>query len=82
MADVSFEKDILPLFTELDIDHMNDQDFPLADYDFMKTPENAESTLNRLADGSMPPTWGGGGGAWSEDKVELFRRWIEGGYKP
>jgi len=82
MADVSFEKDILPLFSELDIDHMNDQEFYLSDYEFMKDPGNAETTLNRLADGSMPPTWGGGSGAWSEDKVELFHQWIEGGYKP
>lgn len=82
MADVSFEKDILPLFTETDIDHMNDQGVMLSDFDYMKEPDNAADVLRTLEDGSMPPTWGGGGGAWSEDKVALFRSWVEGGYKP
>ena len=81
MADVSFEKDILPLFTETDIDHMNDQGVMLSDYNYMKDPDNAADVLRTLEDGSMPPTWGGGGGAWSEDKVALFRSWVEGGYK-
>lgn len=82
MADVSFEKDILPLFTETDIDHMNDRGVMLADYEYMKNPENAAAVLGTVEDGSMPPTWGGGGGPWSEDKVALLKSWIDGGYKP
>ncbi|HLW16450.1 MAG TPA: hypothetical protein VKV69_03705 [Actinomycetota bacterium] len=82
MADVSFANDILPLFTETDIDHMNDQGVMLADYEYMKDPDNAAAVLGTLEEGSMPPTWGGGGGAWPEDKVALFRSWVEGGYKP
>ena len=80
MADVSFQKDILPLFTETDIEHMNDQEIYLSDYEYMKQPENASAVLESLENGSMPPTWGGGGGAWPEDKVQLFRSWVEGGY--
>ncbi len=82
MADVSFKKDILPLFTQLDIDHMNDQGVMMADFAYMSDPDNAAGVLSRVEDGTMPPTWGGGGGAWSEDKIELLRSWIEGGYKP
>ena len=79
---VSFATDILPLFTETDIDHMNDQEIYLSDYEYMKQPENAAAVLESLENGSMPPTWGGGGGAWPEDKVALFRSWVEGGYQP
>jgi hypothetical protein len=79
---VSFAKDVLPLFTALDIEHMNDQDVYLSDHTYMSDPDNAAAVLETLANGSMPPTWGGGGGAWPEDKVVLFRSWIEGGYQP
>jgi hypothetical protein len=79
---VSFAKDVLPLFTAVDIDHMNNQEVYLSDYEYMSRPDNAAAVLETVANGSMPPTWGGGGGAWSEDKVTLFRSWIEGGYQP
>jgi len=81
-ATVSFAKDILPLFTAVDIEHMNDQEVFLSDHAYMSDPDNAAAVLETLANGSMPPTWGGGDGAWSEDKVALFRSWIEGGYQP
>jgi hypothetical protein len=79
---VSFEKDILPLFTETDIDHMNDQGVELSNYEYMKQPENASAVLETLENGSMPPTWGGGAGPWSDDKVQLFRDWVAGGHQP
>ena len=80
--EVSFAKDILPLFTPVDIEHMNDQEVFLSDHSYMSDADNASAVLETLANGSMPPTWGGGGGAWPEEKVELFRKWIEGGYQP
>jgi hypothetical protein len=79
---VSFAKDILPLFPAVDIEHMNDQDIYLSDHAYMSDPGNAAAVLETLENGSMPPTWGGGEGAWSQDKVALFRSWIEGGYQP
>jgi hypothetical protein len=79
---VSFAKDILPLFAAVDIEHMNDQDIYLSDHAYMSDPGNAAAVLETLENGSMPPTWGGGEGAWSQDKVALFRSWIEGGYQP
>jgi hypothetical protein len=79
---VSFAKDILPLFTPVDIEHMNNQEVYLSDHAYMSDPSNAAAVLETLENGSMPPTGGGGEGAWSEDKVALFRSWIEGGYQP
>jgi hypothetical protein len=35
---------------------------------------NADAILARLSDGSMPCD-----GAWPEEQVDLFQRWIEGG---
>jgi len=83
MADqVSFAKDILPLFTQVDIEHMADQDIPLDDYSYMSTPDNATAVLDSVANGSMPPTWAGGGGAWPEEEVMLFAKWVEAGDQP
>jgi hypothetical protein len=48
----------------------------------MKQPENASAVLETLENGSMPPTWGGGAGPWSDDKVQLFRDWVAGGHQP
>jgi hypothetical protein len=79
---VSFEKDILPLFTPTDIEHMNDKEIYLSDYAYMSNPDNATAVLDSVANGSMPPTWGGGGGAWPEEKVQLFAKWVEDGYQP
>jgi hypothetical protein len=70
------------LFTPVDIEHMNDQDVYLSDYTYMKEPGNAAAVLETVENGSMPPTWGGGDGAWSQDKVALLRSWIEGEYQP
>ena len=38
---------------------------------------HADPILERLEDGSMPCD-----GAWPEDRVELFRRWVESGKQP
>ena len=54
MADqVSFAKDILPLFTQVDIEHMADQDIPLNDYSYMSAPDNATAVLDSVANGSI-----------------------------
>jgi len=49
--------------------------FDLWDYDDLK--ENAESILERLEGGSMPCDE-----PWSEDRVEVFRRWVSEGMPP
>jgi len=77
---VSFAKEIRPLFTDLDIEHMS---FfcDLSSYDDVKA--NAAAILGRL-DGSagtqMPPVFAGG--PWSPERIVLFRQWIKDGAQP
>ena len=46
--------------------------FDLRSYDDVR--ENANGILAKLFDGSMPCD-----GAWPEEKVELFRNWVDAG---
>ena len=73
-SDVSFERDIKPLFRELDRDHM-DYVFDLWSYD--DVVENAGDILDRIVDGTMPPD-----DPWDEERIGRLRRWIEAGYPP
>jgi hypothetical protein len=77
---VSFATDIRPLFTDIDIDHM---DFfcNLADYDDVKA--HAAEILGRLNGTTgpvMPPKKVGG--PWSAEWIALFERWRDGGFQP
>ena len=68
----SYASDIRPLFRDKDVDEMSFA-FDLASYDDVK--DNASAILDRLSDGSMPCDE-----PWSEDRVALFREWIEEGF--
>jgi hypothetical protein len=70
----SFERDIRPLFREDDVEMMEFA-FDLSDYDDVKRA--AEDIYTRVADGSMPCD-----GAWPDDRVRLFRAWIDAGTPP
>jgi hypothetical protein len=72
--DVSFAKDIRPLFREKDIEAMK-KAFDLSDYDDVRS--FADPILMKLRSGSMPCD-----GAWPPEQVDLFRRWVQGGRKP
>lgn len=80
---VSFAKDIRPLFTKVDIDHMSGF-FDLSSYDDVKT--NAQDILSRLRGKGgpvmPPPPNKGGDGPWSAEKINLFASWIDGGFQP
>jgi hypothetical protein len=82
MADVSFKNDILPLFTQIDIDHMAGYGVELDSYEWMRVPLNAQNVYVTVETKQMPPSRGGGAGPWSDDKVALFKAWMDGGYKP
>jgi hypothetical protein len=66
-----FASDIRPLFRDQDVEAM-DFAFDLSDYEAVKA--NAEGIYERLADGSMPCD-----AAWPDERVALFRRWIDEG---
>jgi hypothetical protein len=68
---VGYERDIRPLFREKDVSSMAFA-FDLASYADVR--KNANGILTRLSNGSMPCD-----GAWPEEKVELFRNWVDAG---
>ena len=71
---IGFAADIKPLFREGDRESMMGS-FDLWSYD--DVVEHADAIADRLRDGSMPCD-----GAWPEDRVDLFERWIEDGTAP
>jgi hypothetical protein len=70
---LGFEQDVKPLFRERDRATM----VSVADFDLWKREdvvERSQSILGRLEDGSMPCDQ-----PWPEDRIALFRRWIDAG---
>jgi hypothetical protein len=68
---LGYERDIRPLFREKDVSSMS-KAFDLSSYTDVRA--NADQILARVADGSMPCD-----GAWPQDRVELFRSWVNAG---
>jgi hypothetical protein len=68
---VGYERDIRPLFRDKDVSSMSSA-FDLASYDDVRA--NADAILDQVAGGSMPCD-----GAWPQDQVDLFRRWVAAG---
>ena len=68
---LGFENDIKPLFRERDRGSML-RSFDLWSYDDVVA--NGEAIAERLTDGSMPCD-----GAWPPERIDLFRRWLDGG---
>ena len=73
MSDVSFERDILPLFREEDIDSMSFA-FDLSSHEDVS--QNVEEIHARLSDGSMPCD-----APWPAENVRRFRQWIDSGMR-
>jgi hypothetical protein len=78
---VSFKTDIVPLFTSVDVEHMGRLEVPLDDHAYMSQPDNAAAVYQQVSNGTMPPR-ASGEQPWSEDKVQLFKEWMDGGYAP
>ena len=49
--------------------------FDLSNYDDVRS--HADAILAKVSAGAMPCD-----GAWPQDQVDLFRRWVEEGLKP
>jgi len=77
MADVSFKTNILPLFTQTDIDHMTGFGVELDNYEYMSNLDNAQNVYTEVETKRMPP-----GDPWTDDKIALFKSWMDGGCKP
>lgn len=67
----SFDTDIRPLFREFDRQQMEFA-FDLWDYEDVK--EHAPDILERLEDGDMPCD-----DPWPEERIQMFRSWIDEG---
>lgn len=80
MDEVSFERDIKPLFRPIDLEHMEPMDVFLDDYDYMSDPGNAQNVHDWLT-GAKEPQMPIGGPYWSKEQLDLFSRWMSGGYK-
>jgi hypothetical protein len=68
---IGFEKDIKQLFRDRDRASMK-WAFDLSSYE--DVAQNRDAILERLRDGTMPCD-----GAWPDQQIELFQRWIEAG---
>jgi hypothetical protein len=68
---VSFERGVKPLFRERDRGSMSSY-FDLWSYDDVSA--NSDAILDVLESGSMPCD-----GPWDQDRVDTFRRWVQGG---
>jgi hypothetical protein len=72
---VRYAADIRPLFRVKDITSMTPHGLDLSSYEQVR--DRGEEILERLEAGEMPCD-----GAWPEEKVDLFRRWVLDGKQP
>jgi hypothetical protein len=70
-GELSFERDIKPLFRQQDRDAML-RAFDLFDYD--DVVENADAIVGSLRSGQMPCD-----GAWPGERVDTLQQWIDAG---
>lgn len=71
---VGFARQVLPLFRDSDRESMSDY-FDLWAYD--DVVENSAAIASRLHEGSMPCD-----GSWPPEQVDVFDRWVRGGFAP
>ena len=74
---LSFEKDIRPMFTDMDVEHMKPFGIDLSDRAVVQA--NAESILETVTYGSMPPR-NSGEPRWTPEMCERFKAWREQGW--
>ena len=82
MADegaLSFAKDIRPMFTDMDVAHMQGAGIDLSDR--AEVEAHADAIYETVSDGSMPPR-NSGEERWSPEMCERFKKWHEQGCQP
>lgn len=78
----SFARDILPMFTDLDIHRMK-WAFDLSVYDDVKTnAAKIEDRIQGIGGAPMPPPPPKGDGPWSQAWIDLFKTWVREGCPP
>ena len=83
-AGVSFARDIRPLFRAMDIAHMKPSGHLLDDYAWMANAANDHGNARAVYESvkGNPPSMPPGGPYWSAEQLEMFARWMSGGYLP
>lgn len=76
---LSFAKDIRPMFTDTDVEHMKPLGLDLSSHD--DVAKQAKDIFSVVTAGTMPPPEDGGE-PWSEQLCEIFRRWMDEGCPP
>lgn len=77
-ANLSFTRDILPMFTGMDVAHMI-KSMDLGDRDSVF--QHADAIYKSVASGHMPPA-SCGEPRWTEDMCAKFKQWQEQGGEP
>jgi hypothetical protein len=78
----SYETDIRPFFTHLDIQAMS-KAFNLASYDDVRKHATAIFDRIRGIGGAvMPPPPPRGEGPWPQARIDLFGKWMADGFQP
>jgi hypothetical protein len=78
-AALSFSKDIRPMFTDMDVEHMKHGGLDLSDYDSVKTA--ADAIYETVSTGSMPPP-SSGESRWTPEMCARFKAWQNQGCPP
>jgi len=73
-APLTYAHDIRPLFRDQDVACMTPKGVKLADPAWMCVAANAQRVFDVLQAGIMPPD-----GKWSNDKLTLFKNWMDDG---
>lgn len=69
---LSFAKDIRPMFTDLDVDHMKPFGIDLSSK--ADVEKHADAIYTTVSEGSMPPPRAGEA-RWSAEMCDRFKQW-------
>lgn len=87
---VSYAEDVAPLFTDRDVACMSGFGVKLRDYGYMSDPaadaefadhSHARKVLARLVADAGRRRMPKGGPYWSDEQIDLFRRWMTDGFQ-
>lgn len=79
MADLSFAKDIRPMFTDVDVEHMKRLGVDLSDLGDVKA--HVDAIYGVVKAGTMPPP-ASGEARWTSEMCDRFKRWQDEGCPP
>jgi hypothetical protein len=78
MANLSFAKDIRPMFTDIDVAHMKAAHLDLSDHE--SVAQLADAIYKTVSEGTMPPP--GTGEKWTPEMCARFKQWKDEGCPP